>query len=353
VAQARRDGQRELRGRQGRRHGERVAHRLRLARTDGQRRDLAAELRDLVLVEHAAILVDDERAEHVRVLIRRVARVREPRRGEPAPTTIRDLDLDPRVLRIENAAREPVADEQVADHHVELELRAGDHRCAIGRQVPRARRARCDHACTGDVDRRGALELRLREPELLAIAPHRRHPGVPADEPVRSDRALLRAELLRRGRGALHVALDAVLLLDLVHAREPVARERGAPPLPGLVNADEVHGQVHVGREEPAVARGAQPGIELRGDLLLVACDRSRVAELGCIDRRRVEHEARVAVGRGRLDAVAQPARHAGVRAQILGGNRRVARHHAVGEQREIVTAAAVLARRLAHIAAQ
>ena len=78
VPQARGDAQRQLRGRQVRGHGERVAHGLRIARADRQGRDLTAKLLDLVLVEHAAVLVDDERTQDVGVLIAGVGRVRRP-----------------------------------------------------------------------------------------------------------------------------------------------------------------------------------------------------------------------------------------------------------------------------------
>src|SRR5262249_13621227 len=65
VAEPRRHRERQLLGLQRLRDVERVAHRLRLARRERLRRDLRAELAHLVLFEDLAVLVDDERAQHV------------------------------------------------------------------------------------------------------------------------------------------------------------------------------------------------------------------------------------------------------------------------------------------------
>src|SRR6185369_3520803 len=170
----------------------------------------------------------------------------------------------------------------------------------------------------------------------------------------RGNRAGFLAVLVRRGRLALHVTVDAGLRLDLVDARHAVAGPRGVAPGARLVEARQVDGHVHVGREKAAVAADAQLGAELsdRG-LRLVARDRRRVAEGRSVDRRPRPHVAAIAVLGRALDAVAQPAGDAGVRAQI--GRRHVARggHQAIDHERHVVAAAAVLARRLAEIVAR
>ena len=356
VAEPRGHGERQVGGGEPGGHVERVADRLGLARREGLGGDLGAEPGHLVLLEHVAALVDDEGAQHVGVLIGGVAVVAEAGRGEPAAVRVGDLDLDPGVLDVEHAAGEAVADEQVADHDVEIEARAGRDRGeggagrAVGGQEP-ARVAVVGLADPrpGDIDRGRALELGLQPPQVLAVATHGGHPGVAAEEAMRGDRAGLGAGFAGRRRLALHVAVDAGLLVDLVDAAGAVAGPGGVAPHAGLVEPRQVHRHVHVRRQEAAVAADAQLGAEPRdGGLRLVARDRRGIAEAGRLDRRARPDIAAVAVLGRALDAVAQPAGHAGVGAQIGGRDGVGGGHEAVDHERHVVAAAAVLARRLA-----
>ena len=212
TAMAEPGGHRERlpRRREVRRDRERVAHRLRLARRERVRRDLRAELRDLVRVEDPPVIIDHQRAQHVRVLIGgdrpRGPAPRTP--GEPPARSVISTSIQVSCTS-SNAAGEAVPDQQISDHDVELEAGPGHDRRAVRGQVPGARLATGDDPGARDVDRRRALELGPGQPQLLGVAAHRGHPGVAADEPVRRDRAVLRAELGgRRGR-ALHVAVEA------------------------------------------------------------------------------------------------------------------------------------------------
>ncbi len=68
----------------------------------------------------------------MRVVIGRVALVIEPGARDQRARVIAHLDLDPGVLDVEHAAREAMADEQVAHDDIELEPRSGRDRRAVG-----------------------------------------------------------------------------------------------------------------------------------------------------------------------------------------------------------------------------
>ena len=277
---------------------------------------------------------------------------RGPTTRAACPRAIGDLDLDPGVLDVEHAAGEAMADEQVADHDVERDARARHDRRAVGGQVPARALRRLDPRA-GDVDRRGALELGAAVRRRCSASPRiDGHPRVTAEEAVRRDRAVPSRRARSRDAGSRSMWQSMQVFCSTLSTRAmPLPVHAELRHMPGSSRPDRCTGIAHVGRQEAAVAADAQLGAErFDRDLLLVARDRRRVAERRRIDRRARPHVAAVAVLGRALDAVAQPARHAGVRAQIGRRDRRVGGHQAVDHQRHVVTAAAVLARRLAEL---
>ena len=88
--------------------------------------------------QRRALVVGQHGLQHVRARVVAGRLLSRPRGGEPAALRVADLDLDPGVLRVEHAAREPVAGALVAGDDLEGERLPGHDLRAVGRQRARA-----------------------------------------------------------------------------------------------------------------------------------------------------------------------------------------------------------------------
>ena len=197
--------------------------------------------------------------------------------------------------------------------------------------------------------------MRLHGLDLRRVAAHRGEPRVAPGEAVRADLAVLRRRVAerRRRRGACGTCGTrprrwARRCGPRGSPRRPTAATARARPGPTRCAGLPVSGERNERWHEPHIAAVRSGGIAIRA--LCVAQARVvAVARDG--DGRRRERVAAVAVGPHALDAVADAARDAAVRARI--GRRDLAAHRAVDQQRHVVAPGAEAARVVADVRAE
>ena len=282
-----------------------------------------------------AVLVDQHRLEAVRAVVL-VPRVVDPAREHHRAVRVAHLERDPRVLRVQGAAREAVAGAEVPDDDVERGRVARSQRRAVrGEEAPLASRRR------RDVDPRRVAKPRPPRGELRWTA--RRHRRLPTRHAVAVHAAArVRGEVAPAHALERHVtALAGRGLHRLVEAARRAARVSRSAEGREIVDAAEVVRVPHVCAEETAVTAAAERrGAEgLGGERRDVRLDLARVGRVGEGDGPRGQGVAPVPVGPRLSRPVAHHARDPGVRARVVGLDLRL--HRARHEQHRVVAARA------------